>query len=52
MFKTEQERDLVEHKYGFSEVDLEEYAARIETKADRLVVKEVQVSADVEQDIK
>jgi len=52
LFKSEQERDAVEHKYGFSEVDLEEYAAKIETKADRLVVKEVQVSSDVEQDIK
>lgn len=42
---------MVEHKYGFSEVDLEEYAAKIETKADKLGMKEVQVSASVEQDV-
>jgi hypothetical protein len=29
-------------------VDLEEYAAKIETKADKLGIKEVQVSANVE----
>jgi hypothetical protein len=32
-------------------VDLEEYAAKIETKADKLGMKEVQVSASVEQDV-
>ena len=48
LFKSESERDLVEHKYGFSEVDLEEYAAKIETKADKLGIKEVKVSANVE----
>ena len=51
LFKNEQERDTIEHKFGFSEVDLEEYAARIETKADKLGMKEIQVSASVESDI-
>ena len=51
LFKSEQERDTIEHKFGFSEVDLEEYAARIETKADKLGMKEIQVSASVESDI-
>jgi hypothetical protein len=52
LFKNDQEKDAVEHKFGFSEVDLQEYAAKIETKAEKHGVKEVQVSANIEDDLK
>lgn len=34
LFLSQGKRDKLEHKYGFGEVDLEEYAAKIEAQAD------------------
>lgn len=34
LYRGEQEKDKVQHKYGYSEIDLEEYAAKIETRQD------------------
>ena len=34
MFKSQEAKDKVQHSYGFSEVDIEEFAAKIETRPD------------------
>ena len=48
IFKSDEERDRTQHRFGFSEIDLEEYAAKIETRGDQRFASTTSVEQEVE----
>ena len=45
MFESSSQKDNVEHEFGFAERDIEEYAAKLETKSESKAIQSVVASS-------